>query len=73
MAISSQLNTIVMVIAIYTKDVGLIFELNTFELMMFFSALHHMHMPIKMIRMKMQVLVELLEIPSLHQRIGTVR
>ena len=38
---------------------------------MFFGALYRM--PLKKIRQKMQTLVELLEIPSLYQRIGTMR
>ena len=56
---------------LFFKDVGLIVEFNTFELMMFFGALYHMSL--KKIRQKMQALVELLEIPSLYQRIGTMR
>ena len=73
MAISSQLTTIATAVyfILSFQDVGLIVEFNTYELMMFFGALHHM--PIKRIRMKIQTLVELLEIPSLHQRIGTMR
>ena len=53
------------------KDVGLIVEFSAFELMMFFGALHHM--PLKRIRERMETLVNLLEIPSLYQRIQSMR
>ena len=38
---------------------------------MFFGALHHMGL--KKVREKMQTLVELLQIPSLHRRIANMR
>ena len=53
------------------KDVGLIVEFSAFELMMFFGALHHL--PLKRIRERMETLVNLLEIPSLYQRIQSMR
>ena len=38
---------------------------------MFFGALHHM--PVKKIREKVRDFAELLDIPSVHQRIKTMR
>ena len=55
----------------YFKDVGLVVEFSAFELMMFFGALQHM--PLKRIRERINTLMELLEIPSLYQRIETMR
>ena len=55
----------------YFKDVGLVVEFSAFELMMFFGALQHM--PLKRIRERIKTLMELLEIPSLYQRIETMR
>ena len=53
------------------KDVGLVVEFSAFELMMFFGALQHM--PLKKIKERIKYLIELLEIPSLYQRIETMR
>ena len=53
------------------KDVGLVVEFSAFELMMFFGALQRM--PLKKIRERIHTLIELLEIPSLYQRIETMR
>ena len=58
-------------IYVFFKDVGLIVEFSAFELMMFFGALHHM--PLKEIKAKIDHLVKLLEIPSVYQRIQTMR
>ena len=55
----------------FYKDVGLIVELNALELMMFFGALHRMLLD--SIKERMKTLVKLLEISSIHQRIGTMR
>ncbi|XP_065918629.1 ABC transporter G family member 23-like isoform X2 [Dysidea avara] len=50
------------------QDIGLIPELTSFQLLMFFGVLHRM--PIKKTREQIHYLFELLELPSLHRRVS---
>ncbi|XP_065918624.1 ABC transporter G family member 20-like [Dysidea avara] len=50
------------------QDIGLIHQLTSYQLLMFFGVLHRM--PFKKIRERIHYLVELLELPSLHRRVS---